>query len=319
MSLLTDKPLVSIVIPAHNVEMFVDQCVEAVLKQTHENIEVILVDDGSIDATPEKLDRYVKLDHRVKVIHQECSGPSGARNAGIMTAKGKYITFIDGDDYVTPVYVEQLLFTLVSSGRKISACDYSYDDRELSSEVRTDYRVYPSREAISEILRERDFQPSVWAKMFVSSIFEQVLFPEGMIYEDYYTAPRFYDVAGEVAYVKNKLYFYRVNRESITKSKFNRQKMQYFDVAADVNNYLEEHHPDLLDLAVSRDVNMTLGFCRKIAREKVEYAPEIRFMTGRIREGIGTFLKSSYPLSKKVTALGLASLPGLFMKLLAMS
>ena len=314
-----DKPLISVVIPVYKVEEYLDQCVGSVLKQTYENIEVILVDDGSPDACPQKCDEYAQLDRRVRVIHQENAGLSGARNTGIKSATGKYIVFIDSDDFVSPVYVEQLYVTLSESGMNISACSYCYEEKELSEEVLTSYKSYPAREAIIEILRERDFQTSAWCKLYERSIFEQTLFPVGSNYEDYYTAPRFYDTAGGVAYTNNKLYFYRINRESITKSKFSAKNMKYFEVADSVNQYLSEHHPDLVDLAVSRDVNMAIGFCRKNAKEKGKYASETEFMVKRIRSGAGAFLRSEYPLSKKVIALGLANTPKLFMRVLSLT
>lgn len=314
-----DTPLISVVIPVYKVEEYLDQCVGSVLKQTYENIEVILVDDGSPDACPQKCDGYAQLDGRVKVIHQKNAGVSVARNEGIKIAAGKYITFIDSDDFVSPVYVEQLFTTLSDSGMNISACSYSYEEKEIATEVLTSYKSYPAREAIIEILRERDFQPSVWCKLYERSIFEQTLFPVGSNYEDYYTAPRFYDTAGGVAYANNKLYYYRFNRESITKSRFSAKNMKYFDIADNVNQYLSEHHPDLVDLAVSRDVNMAIGFCRKIAKEKGNYASETEFMVKRIRSGAGAFLRSGYPLSKKVIALGLANTPKLFMRVLSLT
>ena len=314
---LCDSHLVSVIIPVYDVEKYLDRCMESVLGQTYKNTEVILVDDGSPDSCPRKCDDYAAKDPRVRVIHQKNSGVAAARNTGVKAAKGDYITFVDSDDYVCPLYIEQLMRTLRDSGRRISASSYGYDDKDLTAQVINEYRVYSAEEAITEILRERDFQTSPWGKLYDSDLFVGFDYPVGKIYEDYYAGPRLFDRAGGLAYARSRTYLYRTNRDGITKSYFNKRKMQYFEIADDVNQYLAQNHPGLVSLAVSRDVNMAIGFLRKISREKGDFVPETKFLIGKIREGIGPFLKSGYPPVKKVFALGLITAPGLFMKALA--
>ena len=103
------NPLISFIIPVYNVEKYLAQCIESVLVQSHDNIEIILVDDGSTDKSGEICDNFSKTDNRVRVIHQENRGASAARNAGLGIAKGNYIAFIDSDDYVSPSMAEKLL------------------------------------------------------------------------------------------------------------------------------------------------------------------------------------------------------------------
>ena len=314
---LNGSHLVSIVIPVYDVEKYLDRCMESVLGQTWQNIEVILIDDGSPDSCPQKCDDYAAKDPRVRVIHQKNSGVAAARNTGVRAAKGDYIAYVDSDDYVTPLYIEQLLRTILDSGRRISVSSYAYNEKDLDTEIIDNYEVYTAEEAIIEILRERDFQTSPWGKLYDRTLFEKLDYPDGLIYEDYYAGPRLFDLAGGAAYACSRTYLYSINREGITKSYFNKRKMQYFEVADDVNRYLADRHPDLVPLAVSRDVNMAIGFLRKISKEKGDFVPETKFLIGKIREGIRPFLKSGYPPVKKAFALGLITAPGLFMKALS--
>lgn len=100
--------LISVVIPIYNVENYIDKCIETVIKQTYKNIEIILVDDGSTDNSGYKCEEWKKKDNRIVVLHKENGGLSSARNAGIDVAKGKYISFIDSDDYVDYSMIEIL-------------------------------------------------------------------------------------------------------------------------------------------------------------------------------------------------------------------
>ncbi len=113
---MSDNPLISVVIPVYKVEKYLRECVDSVINQTYKNLDIILVDDGSPDKCPAICDEYAEKDTRVRVIHRKNGGLSAARNSGIDIARGEYITFIDSDDYVSRVYVEQLYFTLKTSG-----------------------------------------------------------------------------------------------------------------------------------------------------------------------------------------------------------
>ena len=97
-----DEKLVSVIIPAYNIEDYIGRCLDSIISQTYKNLEIIVVDDGSRDRTGEILDNYAKKDRRIKVIHKENGGVSSARNKGIEVAEGDYIGFIDGDDLIEP-------------------------------------------------------------------------------------------------------------------------------------------------------------------------------------------------------------------------
>ena len=117
------EDLITIVVPVYKVEKYIDRCVTSILNQTYKNLQIILVDDGSPDNCGKICDEYAKKDNRIEVIHKENGGLSDARNAGINIAKGKYIAFVDSDDYVSNDYIEYMYKILKKENAKISICE----------------------------------------------------------------------------------------------------------------------------------------------------------------------------------------------------
>ena len=118
------RPLVSIIIPAYNCEAYIGKCIESILIQSYKNIEIIIVNDGSVDNTEEVIKKYILNDNRIKYFTQNNSGPSIARNKGIEKADGKYLMFIDSDDLVNYLYVERLVREIESGNYDIACCGY---------------------------------------------------------------------------------------------------------------------------------------------------------------------------------------------------
>ena len=127
------KPAISVIVPFYNIEQYVSYCLDSILAQTFRDFELICINDGSKDGTRELLDAYAEKDSRVKVIHQENQGVSAARNNGLQLAAGKYIAFIDGDDAVTPEYLEILYSEAEKSGADFAFCDYAKTEADQRS------------------------------------------------------------------------------------------------------------------------------------------------------------------------------------------
>ena len=121
-----NKSLVSVIIPVFRVEDYLNRCVESIVNQTYDNLEIILVDDGSDDNCPHMCDEWAKKDDRIVVYHKQNGGLSDARNFGTDKANGELITYIDSDDYILPEYVEHLYNSLVEHNADISCCNFEY-------------------------------------------------------------------------------------------------------------------------------------------------------------------------------------------------
>lgn len=149
-----EETLVSVIVPIHNIEKFLPKCVDSILAQTHKNIEVILVDDGSPDSSGKIADDYARKDKRVRVIHKKNAGVSAARNTGIDKASGSYICFVDGDDLVTTDHVQYLLKLSLETGADISTTDdMAMDIVGTKNQIKHDkIQKYSSEKATIEIL-----------------------------------------------------------------------------------------------------------------------------------------------------------------------
>ena len=118
------KDLISVVIPVYNTEKYLKECIDSVINQSYNNLEIILVDDGSTDNSLEICNKYADMDKRIKVIHKNNGGLSDARNVGIENANGKYITFVDSDDFIENDMYELLYNDVCENNAEIAGCDY---------------------------------------------------------------------------------------------------------------------------------------------------------------------------------------------------
>ena len=123
---LPTQPLVSIIVPIYNTEKYLPACLDSITTQTHQNLEIILIDDGSTDHSGQIANKYAQKDSRIKVIHQKNQGQSTARNLGLTMAKGEYVSFLDSDDEIKPTFIKELLTPLANSNASLSVCGMHY-------------------------------------------------------------------------------------------------------------------------------------------------------------------------------------------------
>lgn len=196
----------SIIIPVYLVEDTLDRCVESVLRQHVNDMEVILVDDGSPDKCPQKCDNWAKKDKRIRVIHKENGGLSDARNAALDIAIGEYITFVDSDDWISPDTYAPLLEMIGDN----DLLEYTISGRP------------PLKDVCYENINEYWLQAQVYThcfacnKIFRRQLFEGVRFPKGRIFEDVYALPQLLRKARKVCTTSLGLYYYTDNTKSIT-------------------------------------------------------------------------------------------------------
>lgn len=178
--------LISIIVPVYNAEKYLDACVESIIRQTYTNWELILVDDGSKDESPEICDRWSKIDSRIKVIHQSNGGASAARNTGLAAAKGDYIGFVDADDLISENMYSVLVDALRNTEKKIVSCAYVrvFPSGETRTETDTaEARNLDVTQGLKALLRG-EITISVWSRLFERSVFDSIRFPEGETYEE---------------------------------------------------------------------------------------------------------------------------------------
>ncbi|WP_371025208.1 glycosyltransferase [Paraclostridium ghonii] len=168
--------LISIIVPVYNAEIFLTRCLESIKNQTYLNLEVILVNDGSTDSSGLICDKYSKIDSRFICIHKENEGVSSARNIGLSLAKGKYIGFVDSDDWIEPNMFENLYKLILDKNADIAMCGYVKQDLDgniLNKENKSQINLYNTWEALNNILDESKFRGFLCNKLFSKEIINQ--------------------------------------------------------------------------------------------------------------------------------------------------
>lgn len=209
--------LLSVVMTAYNIEVYIERGVRSVCGQTYRNLEIIVVDDGSTDATGEILDRLAKTDARIRIIHQENAGPARARNVGIVQAKGSCIGFVDGDDWIDPDMYEKLYSALQDQQADLAVCRYRQVSRTGTIDGSVDRAVlFEGQEALAAYVEEREefaIQNAAWNKLYRRSVLCENPFPEGVWYEDIMFATKALARAKRCIYLDIALYNYIIDRE----------------------------------------------------------------------------------------------------------
>ena len=223
---MEEKDLVSVIVPIYNISRYLIPCIESIIAQSYKHIEIILVDDRSTDDSYEIMQCYGKLDSRIKILQNDVnSGISISRNNGISIAKGKYIAFVDGDDWVHVSYIETMLSVLLE--KNVDLCVTSvllYHDRKET--VLTQKSIYYDNTLLANLYNEK-INPEImihhiglvsdmaYAKLYRSDIIKQnqIEFPTGLCYEDIVFNLQYLYYSTSVIVIPDRLYFYRINRQ----------------------------------------------------------------------------------------------------------
>ncbi|MBR2746511.1 MAG: glycosyltransferase [Erysipelotrichaceae bacterium] len=262
-------PKISVIVPIYKVENYLNECVDSVLAQTFTDFELILIDDGSPDNCGKMCDEYAKKDKRIVVIHQLNRGLSAARNTGLDVAKGKYITFIDSDDFVSTDYLEILYKGLVENNADASICKhlkFSNLKKEYS-EKKNGYSVCSGRSAVQSIYNNFEISITAWAKLYKAELFNYIRFPDGRIHEDQAVIPIVLYNCKCIACLDNELYFFRVRSSSITHSTFNVKRYDNILAVDDCISFFEEKK-DFELVAAAKKQKKILLCCYSIEAKK---------------------------------------------------
>jgi glycosyltransferase involved in cell wall biosynthesis len=215
---------ISIIIPAYNVENYIDKCIESIINQTYENIEIIIINDGSTDDTRKICEEFKKKDNRIIVINKENSGVSIARNIGLKAITGKYIAFVDSDDWIEKDYCETMYYSMIENNVDLVMCGRVNEikaTKRFNSGCGLPDGYYKVDEIISEVICPQRYKIAITphSKLFKASIIiDNLYFQEDLKYdEDYIFNINYLYKASSVMSIGSKfLYHYRTNPTSIT-------------------------------------------------------------------------------------------------------
>ena len=209
--------LISIIIPVYKVEKYLEKCIESVLKQTYTNLQIILVDDGSPDNCGKICDEYAKKDSRIEVIHKANGGLSDARNVGISKAKGRYIGFVDSDDYIKEDMYEILLNLIKKYDADVSICNLYdvIDGNEYIRNKENGIREYSRLDILKEVLLDKNIQSYAWNKLYKKELFDEVKYPIGKKYEDIGTTFYIFEKCNKIVVTSEPEYYYLKRSDSL--------------------------------------------------------------------------------------------------------
>lgn len=247
-------PLISVIVPVYNVEKYICRCLDSIIHQTYQNLEIILVDDGSLDNSGKICKEYARKDIRISVFHKVNGGVSDARNYGIDKANGEYLAFIDSDDYVDLDYIEYL-YSLISRGYKLAICSlcvFFTSNGHLLNKGNGKEVVLSGKKCIEMMCYHKEVDTAVYAKLIHKSLFKNVRFPKGKIFEDIGTLYLIFDQCEKIICGFIPKYYYMIRENSIVTSAFHIRKLDFIDMTDQMADYVNKKYPDLVEATLRR-------------------------------------------------------------------
>ena len=242
--------LVSVIVPVYNVKLYLAEALDSVITQTYENLEIIIVDDGSTDGSGVICDEY-QSDPRVKVIHQENQGLSGARNAGLDCMSGELVGFLDPDDAFYPEMIESMISAMQHAQADMVICgieNYT-TDRRMKCAMRHDTFLLPQKEltvqeALVDLIEGRINQ-SVWNKLYAARIWADLRYPRGRVFEDVATSYLAIWNARKILTIPQCFVMHRVRKGSITQIKSAGYVRDLLTALREVGRFVHRHTPEI--------------------------------------------------------------------------
>ena len=305
--------MISIIVPIYNSEKTLRRCLLSIKNQTYQNIEVILVNDGSVDNSVEICNEFVREDSRFTLINQKNMGAGGARNTGLKASKGSYIGFVDSDDLIDIRMFDILLKNLLEAKADISIIQleniYNQENGSYSInnyEERKDKIIYSQFEALKNILDGKTFGTHSVTKLFKKDIFKNKNYPNSSFAEDSELMIDIFLEINQVIYESTPLYFYIRNSNSSTEGKFKVEMFNIIKVWTKNEKKVIEKFPELYENAHSRVCWAYYSVLDLIIKSNVqkEYKKEVKQIVSFLRKNMSFILfKSRLSLNRRIAGL----------------
>lgn len=264
-----EQPLISIIIPVYKVEDRLDSCVESVVSQSYENLQIILVDDGSPDRSGQLCDEWAKKDNRIEVIHKQNGGMSSARNAAFEIMRGEYVFFMDSDDLLDKETCSILYNLIIDKDADIASCRQLdiFDTQSIEFIRDGDINVMDRETAICDIWYQRIW-PSACAKLYKSNLFDNLRFTDGLYYEDVDIVYQIYWNADSIVETTAKLYGYIHHSGTVTTSAFSKKDLDILKITDKINVFVSDKSDKLKNAARAYSCAAALRFLLNAPNEE---------------------------------------------------
>lgn len=261
------KDLISVIVPVYNVKEHLCRCVDSIIGQSYACLEIVLVDDGSTDGSGSLCDAYAAKDSRIHVIHKENGGLSSARNAALDIVTGKYIGFVDSDDYIHPAMFEKLLKACTENQAEIAVSGH-FTERGgrlvIEEPILDQEEILTSQSALELLIRDTEMRSYAWDKLYSAELFQGIRYPDGRNYEDIATTYLLFDRAKRICRIPEYLYYYQIREGSIsyhvTEEKWHRNCYDIVAGQRERYEYFREKQPELAALCLAQMVPYAYTF-----------------------------------------------------------
>lgn len=260
--------LISIIIPVYNTEKYLERCLNSLIQQTVKKIEIILVDDGSTDSSGNICDNYAKNHENIKVIHQMNRGQAAARNEGLKIAGGKYIGFVDSDDWIKYDMYETMLEVIENENCDVVECDYIQTDKfsqttEVVADTEQKKKIFSGDEILREHLLGTCFKSVIWNKLYRKDIIN-CFFIENKHLEDIFWLYPVLANCKKGAHIYKKIYFYFQRSDSLSGEPYSLKKLEAVECAAERAKFIEQNRAALLPYAEANKIGLGLYHYQKL-------------------------------------------------------
>lgn len=265
-----ELPLISVIVPVYKVEQYLEQCIRSIVGQDYQNLEILLVDDGSPDNSGAICDAWAEKDSRIRVIHQENGGGGKARNTALDAAKGDLIAFVDSDDYIAPEML-WYLYSLICRGADIAECDYvvTEDDHAVFVDAQTEPAFYDAEEAMVCHIQDTIFRQLIWNKLYRREVIGSVRFPVGTKIDDEFFTYQVLGNACRLIRSDRKCYAYRQQAGSVMHQKNPVKCREGIQAKQNRLAYLQSRMPQLADQAKC-ELLLSCVYCLQTYRKELQ-------------------------------------------------
>lgn len=317
-------PLVSVIVPIYNQEQYLEKCVKSILNQTYENLQIILVNDGSSDRSLELCLHFAEEDKRCNIVNKENEGLSSARNAGLDVATGDYVTFVDSDDYLEPEALKQMVFGAMEQLVDIVCMNwysvsYDYTKKDKSNFIKKEFigTAITGKDYLKGVCK-REFSDSVWAKLFKKEMIKNYKFSLGKLNEDFlFLSEMLMKQQIKVGFIEYYGYCYYVRKGSISRSGFGKSSIDAVNNVRDMQKLAAIEVPELEKYYGAYALYQARTALILMSREDCEKYKDIeKVCIGVMKENIHYIRGSFMSVKDKMFCLGGAYMPNIIMKIM---
>ena len=302
-------PEISIIVPVYKAERYLDRCIQSILTQTFTDYELILVDDGSPDRCSGMCDNWAKRDERIVVIHKENGGASSARNAGLAVARGKYVGFVDSDDWIDKRMYKRLHDLIVRYDADMSLCKWYVVSEETVGKAVSNplVNIWGKKECLDSFFRVDSSLDTwcVWSGLYKASLLRNFSFYEGRMNEDCLYCYQQSVYCGKAVQSNEKLYYYFRNKTSVTNSGFTLKKLDLIFIWDRISEMVQELTPDYI---AACDMNRKRAYFTLLSKMLIDgydkKDPKLRQVHGELKRKVRSYfwelMQWNMPISRKI-------------------